>query len=139
MRIESAFLRSRIARRVFWSLLLAAAPPGAVVGTKRADIHSDTRQNGTTMKKIERQPNQSTSTPPRLGPSAGASTTPVPKMPMARPCSCGPNARMMTMAGIGCTTPAARPSATRAASTSSKLLAKPPATPPSNSSHIVPA
>ena len=43
-------------------------------------------QKGTTTKKIERQPKASTSTPPTLGPMAGASTTPKPKMPMARPC-----------------------------------------------------
>ncbi len=70
------------------------------------------------MKKIERQPNQSTSTPPIDGPSAGASTTPMPNRPLARPCSLGSKARMMITAGIGCTTPAASPSATRAASTS---------------------
>ena len=69
------------------------------------------------MKKIERQPNQSTSTPPIEGPSAGASTTPMPNMPLARPCSCGSKARMTMMAGIGCTAPAARPSSTRADST----------------------
>jgi hypothetical protein len=33
------------------------------------------------MKKIERQPNQSTSRPPMLGPMAGASTTPMPNRP----------------------------------------------------------
>jgi hypothetical protein len=33
MRLESGFLRSRIARRVFWSLLLAAALPLAVFAT----------------------------------------------------------------------------------------------------------
>jgi len=69
---------------------------------------------------------------------AGASTTPMPKMPLARPCSCGSNARRMMMAGMGCTTPAARPSATRASSTSEKSLASPPATPPPSSSTIVP-
>ena len=77
----------------------------------------EARQNGTTMKKIERQPNQSTSSPPMLGPMAGASTTPMPKMPLARPCSCGSKARRMMMAGMGCTTPAASPSATRAINT----------------------
>ena len=117
----------------------AAAPPGALVGTKRADSHTEARQNGTTMKKMERQPNQSTNRPPRLGPMAGANTAPTPKIPIARPCSCGSNARMITIAGIGCTTPAARPSATRAASTSEKSFEKPPATPPASSSHIVPA
>ena len=70
------------------------------------------------MKKIERQPKASTSRPPTDGPSAGASTTPMPNSPLARPCSCGSKARMMMMAGIGCTTPAASPSATRATSTS---------------------
>jgi hypothetical protein len=87
-------------------------------GTKRLASHSETRQNGTTMKKMERQPKPSTSSPPMLGPMAGASTTPMPKMPLARPCSWGSKARRMTMAGIGCSTPAASPSATRAASTS---------------------
>ena len=117
---------------------LAATPPGAEFGTKRADIHNDATQNGTTMKNSERQPNRSTSTPPRLGPSAGASTTPVPNTPIARPCSCGANARRMMMAGIGCTTPAARPSATRAASTSEKSFDRPPTTPPASSTHMVP-
>ena len=83
----------------------AAPPPGALPGTKRADIHNEARQNGTTMEKIERHPNRSTSTPPTLGPSAGASTAPRPKTLMARPCSCGSKARMTMMAGIGCTTP----------------------------------
>ncbi len=90
------------------------------------------------MKKIERQPNRSTSTPPRLGPIAGASTTPMPKIPLARPCSWGWKARMMMMAGIGCTTPAARPSATRAPSTTAKVVEKPPTTPPASSSSMVP-
>ena len=65
----------------------AATPPGAVTGTNFQASQSEARQNGTTMKKIERQPNRSTSTPPMLGPIAGASTTPMPKMPLARPCS----------------------------------------------------
>ena len=121
------------------ALRRAAAPPGAPVGTKRIDIHNATRQNGTTMKKIERQPNHSTSKPPRLGPRAGASTAPSPKMLMARGCSCGSKARMMMMAGIGCTTPAARPSATRAASTSGKTLASPPPIPPASNTHMAPA
>ena len=99
---------------------LAAPPPGAVPGTKRCASQSEAMQNGTTMKKIDRQPKPSTSRPPMLGPMAGASTTPMPKMPLARPCSCGSKARRMMMAGMGCTTPAARPSATRAASTSGK-------------------
>ena len=92
--------------------------------------------SGTTMKKIERQPNTSTSTPPMLGPMAGASTTPTPNNPLARPCSSDAKARKMMMAGMGCTTPAAKPSATRAAMTSAKSLAKPPTTPPPSSSHM---
>ena len=70
---------------------------------------------------------------------AGASTTPMPKMPLARPCSFGRNARRMMMAGIGWTTPAASPSATRAAITSVKYGASPPTMPPAISSSIVPA
>ena len=54
-----------------------------------------------------------------LGPMAGASTTPKLKTPIALPCSCDWKARMMMMAGIGCSTPAASPSATLAAITSS--------------------
>ena len=73
-----------------------------------------------------------------LGPIAGASTTPMPKMPLARPCSPGSKTRRMMIAGIGCTTPAARPSATRAASTSGKWLAMPPAMPPHINSSIAP-
>jgi hypothetical protein len=69
---------------------------------------------------------------------AGASTTPMPKMPLARPCSCGSKARRMMMAGMGCTTPAASPSATRAKSTSEKSLARPPTMPPTSSRSIVP-
>ena len=115
----------------------AVAPPGAVTGTNFHDSHSDARQKGTTMKKIERQPNRSTSTPPMLGPMAGASTTPMPKIPLARPCSWGSKARRMMMAGIGCTTPAASPSATRATSTSEKWSARPPSSPPASSSTIV--
>ena len=65
----------------------AATPPGAVVGTNLKASPIEAMQNGTTMKKIDRQPNRSTSTPPMLGPIAGASTTPMPKMPLARPCS----------------------------------------------------
>ena len=38
---------------------------------------------------------------PALGPSAGASTTPKPKMPIALPCSWGSKARRMMMAGMG--------------------------------------
>ncbi len=91
------------------------------------------------MKKMERHPNRSTSTPPMLGPSAGASTTPMPNMPLARPCSEGGKARIMMMAGIGCTTPAASPSATRPASTSGKDGEKPPTSPPASSSSMVPS
>ena len=54
-----------------------------------------------------------------LGPTAGASTTPMPNTPIARPCSCGSKARITMMAGIGCMMPAASPSATRIASTHS--------------------
>ena len=89
-------------------------------------------QNGTTTKKIERQPNASTSTPPTLGPTAGASTTPMPKMPIALPCSLRSNAFITTIAGIGCNTPAASPSTTRIASTHSKLQPRPPPTPPAS-------
>lgn len=42
------------------------------------------------------------------------------------------------MAAMGCTTPAASPSATLAASTSEKLLDKPPAILPASKTHIVP-
>ena len=73
------------------------------------------------------------------GPMAGASTTPMPNTPLARPCSCGSKARMMMMAGIGCTTPAAKPSITRAASTSGKFCAKPPSVPPASSITMQPA
>ena len=77
--------------------------------------------------------------PPTLGPTAGASTTPKPKMPIALPRSPGPNACRMMIAGIGCSTPAARPSATRIASTRSKRGLKPPITPPAISSATAPA
>ena len=90
------------------------------------------------MKKMERQPNQSTSSPPMLGPMAGPNTTPMPKMPLARPCSCGRKACRMMTAGIGCTTPAASPSATRATSTSQYSLASPPPMPPTMSSSTAP-
>ena len=82
-------------------LRLAAAPPGAVTGTNLYANQIDTTQNGTTIKKIERQPNRSTNTPPILGPMAGASTTPMPNKPLARPCSFCSNARKMMIAGIG--------------------------------------
>ena len=81
------------------------------------------------MKNKERQPMASTSKPPMLGPMAGASTTPMPNQLLARPCSWVSKARKMMMAGIGCTTPAASPSATRISSTKSKLLDRPPKTP----------
>jgi len=42
----------------------------------------------------------------------------------------------MMMAGIGCTIPAASPSATLAASTRLKSLEKPPTMPPAISSHM---
>lgn len=60
-------------------------PPGAVVGNELPGQPGEATQSGTTMKKIERQPNRSIRTPPILGPMAGASTTPIPKMPLARP------------------------------------------------------
>jgi triosephosphate isomerase len=84
----------------------------ACIGEMLAD-----RQNGTTMKNKARQLIQSTNKPPMLGPSAGANTTPMPKKLLARPCSEVSNARKMMIAGIGWTTPAAKPSVTRAAST----------------------
>jgi hypothetical protein len=90
-------------------------------------------QNGITKKKIARQPNKSTSTPPTLGPMAGASTVPKPKMPIARPCSWRAKARMMMTPGKVCSTPAARPSAMRMASTRPKWLDRPPAAPPTPS------
>ena len=72
-------------------------------------------QKGTTTKKIERQPNCSTSTPPSTGAIAGESTTPNPKIPIARPCCSGGNSRMITTFGIGVSMPAATPSSTRIA------------------------
>ena len=90
------------------------------------------------MKKMDRQPNQSTSSPPTDGPTAGARITPTVNSEMARPCSCGWKARMMMMAGMGCSTPAASPSMTRAASTSGKLCATPPRMPPAISTTMQP-
>ena len=49
--------------------------------------------NGSDSRKIERQPNASTSAPPSAGPTAGASTMPKPKRPIARPRSSGGNTR----------------------------------------------
>ena len=49
----------------------------------------DATQKGITMKKMDRQPNQSTSSPPTDGPTAGARITPTVNSEMARPCSCG--------------------------------------------------
>ena len=91
-----------------------------------------------TTKKIERQPNHSTRTPPTLGPTAGARTTPKPKMPIALPRSPGPNACRTTIAGIGWSTPAASPSATRAPSTRSNQRLKPPTMPPAISTTTAP-
>ena len=45
---------------------------------------------------------------------------------------------MMMMAGIGCSTPAARPSATRMSSTSSNHGLEPPTTPPNSRSDTTP-
>ena len=95
-------------------------------------------QKGVTTKKIERQPHHSTRMPPTLGPSAGARTTPKPKMPIALPRSPLPNACRMTIAGIGCSTPAARPSATRIASTRSNHGLRPPPMPPTISNATAP-
>jgi hypothetical protein len=44
----------------------------------RAPSTSAAMQNGTVSRKIERQPNASSSTPPSAGPIAGASTMPKP-------------------------------------------------------------
>ena len=71
-----------------------------------------------------------------LGPIAGASTTPMPKTPLARPCLSGSKAFRMMIAGIGWTTPAASPSATRAASTRPKRFENPPTMPPAISSSM---
>ncbi len=120
-----------------------SAPPGALCGSSFHASGSASRQNGEATKKIERHPNHSTSTPPMLGPSAGASTTPKPKSPIARPCSSGLKPRRTMIAGIGCSTPAASPSVTRIASTSSYEFERPPAMLPASSSqhraHISPA
>lgn len=67
------------------------------------------RQNGTTTKKIARQPNSSTSSPPTVGTRAGAITTPKPKIPIARPCSSRGNIRITITLGIGMSMPAATP------------------------------
>ncbi|MNN22212.1 hypothetical protein D3C81_1355630 [compost metagenome] len=82
--------------------------------TRRA-MNAPSSVSGTTTKKIERQPNASTRKPPRLGPSAGASTTPKPNMLMALPCSRSSNTRRIRILGSGCMMPAAAPSATRMA------------------------
>lgn len=82
---------------------------------KRRAIAQPSSVNGTTTKKIERQPNSSTRKPPRLGPSAGASTTPKPNSPNALPCSRSGNTRRIRILGSGCMMPAATPPTTRMA------------------------
>ena len=64
---------------------------------------------------MARQPNASISKPPAAGPIAGASTTPKPNSPMARPrCSSGKTSNNAII-DSGCITPAAIPCSTRAA------------------------
>ncbi len=82
---------------------------------KRRAISTPISVSGTTTKKIERQPKASTRKPPRLGPSAGASTTPKPNMLIALPCSRSSKTRRIRILGSGCMMPAAMPSATRIA------------------------
>jgi hypothetical protein len=60
------------------------------VGSVRIPSTRPAMQNGTVSRKIERQPNASSSRPPIAGPIAGASTIPKPYTPIARPrCSTG--------------------------------------------------
>ncbi len=71
--------------------------------------------------KIDRQPKASMSTPPSAGPTAGASTTPKPKIPIARPrCSTGYTSNTAIIDN-GCMMPAAAPCNTRAAISDSVL------------------
>ena len=64
--------------------------------------------------KMARQLNSSINTPPKVGPSEGATITPMDHVPKARPRICGGKARASRAMLAGCTMPAPRPWTIRA-------------------------
>ena len=86
---------------------------------------SPSSAKGTPRKNTARQPNWSTITPPSVGPSAGAITTPTAYSPIADPRRSAGNTWKMICMPSGCTIPAAAPCITRPAISTPSLGAAP--------------
>ena len=76
---------------------------------------------GMLIKKIQRHRLLSTSRPPRIGPSAGATTSAMPKIPSAVPCSLGGKVLNSIAEPSGCAMPPPNPCSARAAMSSQML------------------
>ena len=100
-------------------------------GSQRAASHRAATPVGTASQKMADQENMSSNMPPRLGATAGASTMPKPRMPDARPCSCGWNKRITASVPSGCITPAATPCRIRTTTMPEKPIHEAPSAPAS--------
>ncbi len=85
---------------------------------------------GTLMKKIHRHETSSTSQPPRIGPTIGATSIGTPSTPMIRPMRCGPALRVVIVITAGMIIPPPRPWRTRKTISDSALQARPERTEP---------
>ncbi len=78
---------------------------------------------GTLIRKIQRQERSSTSQPPRIGPTSGATSIGTPRMPITRPIRCGPAFLVMIVITDGMIMPPPTPCRTRKAISESALQA----------------
>ena len=74
---------------------------------------SDSRPTGTLRKKIHRHPTESVSSPPSVGPSAGATTTAIPYTANAMPRCFGANVSARMDCSLGASPPPPAPCSTR--------------------------
>ena len=95
-------------------------------GSKAIPATPAIRQKGRLARMIASQPKRSSSMPPSVGATAGASTMLKPRMPEARPCDSTGKRRITATAPSGCRMPAAAPCTMRMATSQAKLVASAP-------------
>ena len=95
------------------------------VGTRRAARNRPKMPTGTLMKKIHSQPNASTRTPPRIGPTSVATPAVAPHSAIALPRRAAGKMRVMIAIVCGVIIEAPRPWTTRATISSSTVLVSP--------------
>ena len=108
---------AKVTRQKDSGLNAAGRVPALRPGMKNNPATAAIMANGTAPIKLNRQPISSTIQPPRIGPTAGPMTMPMPTRPIALPRSCGSNTKKSVPITRGWIMPAQKPWVKRAPTT----------------------